>query len=209
MVIPSTQTPKQEKSSQIKNRGREDEGLQEQKGWVMMTSIIGTLNSQGAFYMLDMRMFWFLAVAIGLVGVTDFGEADAKSWRCNSKRRKCLRRCQKKTNRRAKRCRRSALRKRQACLKRSYRKGKKCVRKLRCPQAKQCYKSCKDKNDPLKCYAKQGCAKLQASCYGSCQGPLGASLKTCMEETQMKFRWCKEQKKTALSGCSSNCPQCK
>ncbi len=159
--------------------------------------------------MLHMRFFWVMAVAIGLIGSADTGNAEAKGWRCHSKRRRCLRRCVKKSRRAARRCRRSALRRRKVCLKKSYRKGKRCVRKLRCPEAKQCYKSCREKADPSQCYAKQGCAKLQASCYGSCQAPLGAMLKTCMEETTMKLKWCGEQKKTRMDGCRSNCPKCK
>ncbi len=150
---------------------------------------------------------WLLVLTIPafLFATSEFVEAKRS---CTSKRRRCLSRCNKKAVRSTKRCRKQANRKLRGCLRQSYRSGKKCVRKLKCPQAKACYKSCREKANPVTCFAKQGCAKMQRACYGTCQAPLGAMLKACMAETKMKMQFCKERRKASLESCSTNCPKC-
>lgn len=154
------------------------------------------------------RLIWLVVLAVVWLGSGLFSEVEAKRSRCTAKRRACLQRCVRQVTRSSKRCVKNTLLKRKACLKSSYQAGKKCVRKLKCPEATACYKSCRDKEDPVACYDKQGCAKMQSACYGSCQAPLGAMLKTCMEETNMKLEWCKQQKKGQMEGCRANCPKC-
>jgi hypothetical protein len=136
-------------------------------------------------------------------------QAEAKSQRrCETKRTQCLAKCKRQIKKQAYNCRRDTLIKRNQCLKQAHKEGKNCLKKLNCPQATECYKLCRDQDNPVDCYAKKGCAKIQEACYASCQMPLGAQLKQCMTETDIKLKWCKEQQAVNLNNCQMRCPSC-
>jgi len=155
----------------------------------------------------SIRGFIVLSIVAGLAFFT-YTESHARRGSCYNKRQRCLVRCLVKAKRKAKRCKSKSLKKRSRCIKKAHKAGKRCLRKQKCPKAKFCYKQCKQSSGPLACYVKKGCANLQATCYSSCQIPLGESLKQCLTTTEAKLKSCKADSASYRSGCQGSCPVC-
>ncbi len=134
--------------------------------------------------------------------------AQSRKKNCRQKRQRCLKKCEVKSTRKVQKCKRTTLRQRQRCLKSAYRKGRRCLKQLECPAAMKCYEQCNEKGDPITCYVKKGCAKLQSECYASCQYPLGQNLKQCLTETAQKLKGCDQMGKDVLKSCRAQCPTC-
>ncbi len=149
----------------------------------------------------------FLAVGF-LVGILFVGELEARPKRCFAKRKRCFAKCEKRAARYVAKCKRRVLSQRARCLKNAYRQGKRCFRKTECPAAEKCYEMCNEKPDPYTCYLKRGCAKIQKSCYASCQYPIGQHLKQCLTETAAKLKGCSKGGERELLSCKASCPKC-
>ncbi len=133
---------------------------------------------------------------------------DARRRSCFSKRRACLARCASRARRSLKHCRRRALLHRAACIKKAHRAGKRCLKKQSCPEADACYKYCNTQPDPVQCFEKKECAAKRATCYSSCQIPIGQQLKQCLESTSRKLKSCSTQAANSQSSCQDSCPKC-
>lgn len=149
----------------------------------------------------------FFVVSLGSWAM-DAAAKPTKTQRCLRKRATCKRRCVNKSLVRERKCRKGVLKRRSRCIKQAHRNGRRCVKKLDCPDADRCYASCKDKNDPVACYNKEGCATMKEKCYASCQGPLGEALKSCLKETQDGVRSCEQDKTRWTFACQTRCPSC-
>ncbi len=151
---------------------------------------------------------WLVFVVCWGCWSTEVAAKPNQTQRCLRKRDTCKKRCLVKAVLRERKCRKDVLKRRNRCIKEAHKNGRRCVRKLECSDADKCYANCKDKNDPVLCYNKEGCGTMKEKCYATCQNPLGEALKSCLKETQDGIRTCEQDKTRWTFACQSSCPTC-